>query len=127
LALIVRAFPLGKNTSRSDLDAFIKELEARSDEVSRWHADHGIRHESWYLQDTEAGPWVIAINEGTEVQQNAQRFAERNSGFEAWFKQRVQELTGVDLDRAPLGPATTPVYEWSQDEVVRARFEPFRG
>jgi hypothetical protein len=33
----------------------------------------------------------------------------------------------VDLNTAPLGPQTTPVYEWSQDDATRVKFEPFRG
>jgi hypothetical protein len=127
MAMIVRAFPLKKGCTRADLEVFIRELEERKQEVARWHDDHSIHHESWYLQETDAGPWVIAINEGSEVQQNAQRFGAKDSGFEAWFKLRVRELTGVDLNTTPLGPPTTPVYEWSQDEVTRLKFEPFRG
>ena len=77
--------------------------------------------------ETDAGPWVIVINEGSDVKESARRFAEANTAFDTWFKQRVEDLTGVDLSAAPLGPPTTPIYEWSQDEPTRMKFAPFQG
>lgn len=127
MTMIVRAFPLKKGCTRVHLEEFARELDARKIEVAQWHSENSISHESWYLQETESGPWVIAINEGSEVKENAERFRRKDTGFEAWFKQRVQELTGVDLNTTPLGPPTIPVYEWSRDTATRMKFDPFRG
>ena len=127
MAMVVRAFPLKEGRTRSDVEKFVRELEEREGEVSQWHATQGVTHESWYLQETDAGPWVIVVNEGSDVKESARRFAQAATDFDTWFKRRVEDLTGVDLSAAPLGPPTTPVYAWSQDEQTRMKFAPFQG
>ena len=127
MTLVVRAFPLKKGSTREDLEAFARELEARRLEVAQWRAENSISHESWYFQETETGPWVIVINEGREVKDNAERFGRKDTGFDAWFKKRVQDLTGFDLNTTPMGPPTSPVYEWSRDMPTRMKFQAFRG
>lgn len=127
MAMIVRAFPLKQGCTRAEVDTFVRELKERGEEISRWHAGHGITHESWYLQETPAGPWVIVINEGSDVKANAERFKDATTEVDTWFKNRVEDLTGVDLSKAPLGPQTVPVYEWSQDEATARKFMPYRA
>jgi hypothetical protein len=128
MTLIVRAFPLKPECERADLQKFIAELEGeRREEAAAFRRDHGVTHESWYLQETPLGPWVIAINQvDGDVQESSTRFAQSTGGFAAWFKQRVLELTGVDTSKEPLGPQTEPVYEWSGDEKTRALFKALR-
>ena len=127
MALVVRAFPLKPGTTPADVQKFVDELKgARNHDVCAMHAAHGVTHESWYLQETPQGYWVIAVDHAEgDVNESARAFGEENTGFTGWFKQRILELTGVDTSQAPLGPPTIPIYEWSCDEETRVKFEPF--
>jgi hypothetical protein len=48
------------------------------------------------------------------------RYAASSDEFAAWFKRRVLELSGVDLNNAPLGPPTRQVFAWSDPAVSRS-------
>jgi hypothetical protein len=129
MTLVVRAFPLKPECTVEQVQALIAQLQGpRKQDIVAMHRAHGVTHESWYLQQTPHGYWVIAIDqvEG-DVQGSARQFAQDNGGFVGWFKDRVLELTGVDMTQAPLGPPTTPIYEWSADEHVARLFQPYQA
>ena len=112
MTLAVRAFPL--RGSAADLAAFASELKsARASEADRFYRNYGVRRESWYLQETDHGPWVIAITELQDASEAAPRYAASTAEFDAWFKGRVLSLTGIDPNQAPLGPPTTEIFSWT--------------
>jgi hypothetical protein len=43
----------------------------------------------------------------------APRYAEATADFHVWFKTQVKSLSGVDPNKAPLGPPTREVFSWS--------------
>ena len=123
MSLLVRAFPL--KASEADLQKFIAELQGpRRADVDSFYQEHGVTHESWYVQETEHGPWVIGLTQVEDVQESAPRFAQHQGDFPAWFRAQIQKLTGVDTSATPLGPPTTLVYEYSDCETTRSCFAP---
>jgi hypothetical protein len=109
---IVRAFPL--RGSIADLQAFAKALAGpRSGDAGRFYRHYGVERESWHLQHTEHGPWVIAVTELADPVEAAPRYAESIEAFHLWFKSQIEALTGVDPNIAPLGPPTREVFAWS--------------
>lgn len=123
MALLVRAFPL--KGSAADLDRFTSALKGpRRADAEAFYEGHGVTHESWYLQQTEQGPWVIGLTQVRDVAESAPRFASGDQGFVAWFKQQILDLTGVDSSTEPLGPPTKLVYDWSDCEQTAANFAP---
>jgi len=114
MSLIVRAFPL--QAPQQALEAFVAALntERRAD-TDAFYRRFGISHESWHLQQTPQGPWVIGVTTFDDHQDAAARFANSSDDFEVWFKRQVRELSGVDPDQQPLGPPTTCVFDWSDD------------
>jgi hypothetical protein len=112
VALVVRAFPL--RASRSALEDFAAQLRGqRSAEASQFYRHYGISHESWHLQDTPDGPWVIAVTSLHDPDEAAPRYADATEEFHVWFKAQVLSLTGVDPSTTPLGPPTTEVFSWA--------------
>ena len=112
MPLIVRAFPL--RASRAALEAFAAQLNGqRSAEAAQFYRHYGIRRESWHVQDTAHGSWVIAVTELGDPDEAASRYAQATEGFHVWFKNQVLALSGVDPNIAPLGPPTTEVFCWS--------------
>ena len=115
MPLVVRAFPL--RSTRAAVESFAAQLKgARSAEAAQFYRHYGASHESWHLQDTPSGPWVIAVTALRDPQEAAPRYASASEEFHVWFKDQVLSLTGVDPNKAPLGPPTTEIFSWSDPE-----------
>ena len=110
---LVRAFPL--RGSITDLNAFAQALAGpRSGDAERFYRAYGVERESWHLQYTDHGPWVIAVTELADPVEAAPRYADATEAFHLWFKSQIEALTGVDPNVTPLGPPTRQVFEWSK-------------
>lgn len=114
MPVIVRAFPVlpGKE---AELRRFAAEMagERRAD-AACFYRSFGVTLESWHLQHTEHGPWIIGVTEVTEdVEAKAQAYATSQRPFDRWFKDQVEKITGINQDVEPLGPPTETLFEWS--------------
>ncbi|HEY8241831.1 MAG TPA: hypothetical protein VII68_00100 [Casimicrobiaceae bacterium] len=99
--------------SVADLQAFAQALAGpRAADAGRFYRRYGVERESWHLQFTDHGPWVIAVTELADPTEAAPRFADATEAFHLWFKSQVEILTGVDPNIAPLGPPTKEVFVW---------------
>ncbi|MGZ9014392.1 MAG: hypothetical protein ACXW2L_19265 [Burkholderiales bacterium] len=124
MAFLVRAFPL--RGSKSELDAFVSALKGpRQAEASAFYRAHDIEHESWHLQETGQGSWVIVVSLARDPAEAAPRYAAATDSFASWFKGQVQTLTGVDPGADPLGPPTHEVYHWSENAQLAGMFTSF--
>ena len=111
MPLVVRAFPL--RSPRPALESFAAQLNGeRSTEANQFYRHYGVTRESWHVQDTPNGPWVIAVTELHNPDEAAARYADATAEFHVWFKSQVLSLTGVDPNETPLGPPTTEVFSW---------------
>ena len=121
MSLWVRAFPL--LGSMTEFEAFVQELKsARQADAAAFYAEHGIAHESWHVQQTDNGPWVIVVTIARNPAESAPKYAKASDQFSSWFKGRVHTLSGVDPTVAPLGPPTTEVYNWSGNPEIARTF-----
>jgi hypothetical protein len=112
MPFVVRAFPLRRSVS--DLQAFAAELNgARAADADQFYRHYGVEHESWHVQETRNGPWVIGVTVLADPADAAPRYANATQDFHVWFKDQVLSLTGVDPNTTPLGPPTTEVFSWS--------------
>ncbi len=113
MALVVRAFPVLPEKEK-ELQAFAAELtEQRQQEASEFFRLFRVQHESWHLQHTPHGSWVIAVTDLLEEPEVvAQEYAESERPFDRWFKGQVLSLSGIDPDLEPLGPPTEKIFEW---------------
>ena len=112
---VVRAFPVlaGKEARMRELATEVK--GARADEAAAFYRRHGVTHESWHMQDTPAGLWIIAVTEvgAASVAAAGASYASANDGFDKWLKDQIRDITGIDPDVAPLGPGTDCIFGWS--------------
>lgn len=121
MALIVRAFPLKRSTE--ELNRFIAALQTeRAADARAFYDDYGVAYESWHLQKTDHGAWIIAISVVDDPQRSAPRYAKATEPYAAWFKEQVLQLSGIDPATAPLGPDTQQVYEWVDRQRDRIQF-----
>ena len=111
---VVRAFPL--IASREALDAFAAQLKGRRKaDAAAFYRRYGVVDESWHVQETPIGAWVVAVTIIADAAEAAPRYAQSTDEFEAWFKAEVMALTGIDPNVTPLGPPTSQVYRWSPE------------
>jgi hypothetical protein len=114
LQRVVRAFPVlpGKEQKVRE---FAQELAARERETGDFYTQFGVCHESWHLQETAAGPWIIGVTEITRVPVSAaaQHYRVSERPFDRWFKDQVREISGVNPDDTPLGPPTECIFNWT--------------
>jgi hypothetical protein len=113
--LLVRAFPVlpGKE---DHLRQFAREVSTtRAADVADFYHRVGIARESWHLQETPQGTWVIAVTQmemgDTPLDVAAAGYAASQHGFDRWFKDQVKTLSGVDPEAAPLGPPTQCIFD----------------
>lgn len=109
----VRAFPIlpGKEQEVRELAAEMKRRRARS---NAFYGKYGVVRESWHLQRTDGGSsWLIGVTEAPRLRAVAKRYGASADETETWLKGRIRELTGVDLDKEPLGPPTETLFDWS--------------
>ena len=119
MPMIVRAFPVLPGKENEAVD-FARELGARGAETTSFLERHGIRRETWHLQRTPHGAFVIVI---TDIQdsplERAAVYQSSQAGYERWFKDRIRELSGIDPDSQPLGPPTETMFSF--DEANRRK------
>lgn len=120
MPMIVRAFPVV--ASVRDVEAFAAALSGeRRTEAAAFYRKYGVSQETWHVQESADGPRVIVVTMLDEPAVSAPYFAAAESGFDAWFKQQIQRITGVDPVEQPLGPSTTQVFAWTDVHIPDSR------
>jgi hypothetical protein len=95
------------------MEAFAAAMRARAGEAADFYRRVGTARETWHLQHTGAGHWVICVTQIPDrpVDEAAQAYAGSTHAFDTWFKTQVKLVTGVDPEREPLGPPTTCIFD----------------
>jgi hypothetical protein len=111
MAVFMGAFPVlpGKE---EEPRKFADETLARRDELDTSQQRLGITKEQWVLQETPEGSMVIVHFESDDVERAFATFAQSDDSFDVWFKGRVKEITGVDLNESG-GPLPQVIFDWS--------------
>lgn len=64
----------------------------------------GTAKESWFLQKTPQGDFVLVYFEAENVQKSFEILAKSQDPFLRWFKDQAKSISGVNLDQ----PSTEP-------------------
>jgi hypothetical protein len=98
ICLVLPILP-GKTAAARD---FMRELEsAHNAEYDQSERRIGIGKEVWYLATLPSGDHFVAYMESPDFGQALTMFAQSHDAFDLWFKQRLAEATGVDLNDPP--------------------------
>lgn len=96
-------FPI-QSGKEDDARAFAAEtVGARRAEFEAHLARAGITRETWALQETPMGSFIVVWFEG-DVEKAFTELATDESDYTNWFRGRVLDITGVDLGAPPDGP-----------------------
>jgi hypothetical protein len=85
-----------------DAREFMNELEqSRMAEYAASEERIGITKEVWFLAGTPGGDTLVAYIETDDFGEALTRFSGSHDDFDLWFKQRLADSTGVDLNDPP--------------------------
>src|SRR3954464_14369840 len=85
-----------------DARAFMEELEAsRKNEYARSEERIGITKEVWFLAGVPGGDVMVAYMETNDFTNALRLFSQSQEDFDMWFKRRLADATGVDLNDPP--------------------------
>ena len=94
-------FPLlpGKT---EDARAFQRELDtARKADYDRSERRIGITKEYWFVASVPGGDQLVVYMESADFGRALQMFVASQDAFDLWFKRRLAEVSGVDLNNPP--------------------------
>ena len=101
ICLVVPIIP-GKTADARD---FMRELEGdRKPGYQCSEQRIGIVKEAWYLARTPAGDQLVAYMESPDFLQALSAFTQSQDDFDLWFKHRLADSTGLDLNTPPPAP-----------------------
>ena len=96
--LVVPVLP-GKSEATRE---FYREVEgSRRDEFRESEERLGITREIAWLAHTDAGDTVVVYIESDEFAKALGQFSESQEDFDLWFKERVLDVSGLDLNNPP--------------------------
>lgn len=85
-----------------DARAFQRELDTtRKGDYDRSERRIGISKEVWYIASVPGGDQLVAYMESDDFPRALQLFVDSRDEFDEWFKRRLAEVTGVDMNDLP--------------------------
>lgn len=85
--------------------AFLRELEGeRRGQYAASEERLGLTKEVWAIQSGPQGDLYVVYFAGESIAEAFRQFAGSQDEFDRWFKERVKETTGADLNTPPPGP-----------------------
>jgi hypothetical protein len=88
----------------ADARAFMRELDGpRKSEFDQSERRIGITKELWYLATLPTGDQLVGYMEAADFGQAVAQFSASKDPFDLWFKKRMADVTGVDLNNIPPG------------------------
>jgi hypothetical protein len=98
ICLVLPILP-GKNDSAR---AFQQELDGpRKNDYDASERRIGITKEMWFVAQTPAGDQLVSYMESADFNKALSMFVQSRDDFDLWFKERLADATGVDLNDPP--------------------------
>jgi hypothetical protein len=95
--LVVPVLP-GKE---EELRSFYREVEERRDEYDRSERQLGISKEIAWSATTDSGTSAVVYIESEDFDRAFSQFVQSQEDFDIWFKSRVLDISGLDLNNPP--------------------------
>lgn len=98
ICLVIPIMP-GKSDDARD---FMRELEhERKADYDQSERRIGITREVWYLARTPGGDQLVGYMETSDFGKALSLFSASRDEFDMWFKRRLADSTGLDLNTPP--------------------------
>jgi hypothetical protein len=104
MAVFNGAFPIlpGKEQEGKDFAAACVGERRKGFEAQLARSE--ISRETWSLQETPMGSFMLVWFEAPDIEKSFTELATSSDEFTVWFRGQVKDVTGVDLGAPPEGP-----------------------
>ncbi len=108
IAMMVPVLP----NKKEQLAQFAKSLKGeRAAEYAE--SQESVRRETWFLQTTPMGDFLIVYFEAPDPAGVFAALAESTTTFDTWFRNQAHEITGIDFSK-PTGPLPEVVFNYEK-------------
>jgi hypothetical protein len=76
-------------------------------------ARSGLARETWALQETPMGSFMLVWFEAPDIEKAFTELATSGEEFSIWFRGQVKDVTGVDLGAPPESPPPEVLVDWT--------------
>jgi hypothetical protein len=112
MAVFNAAFPVLPGKA-DQARAFAKEIMgARRRDFDESQARFGATKETWSLQSTPDGDFMLVWFEAPDIEKGFATLSESTEPFDVWFRQQVLEVSGVDLGAPAEEPPPDVLVDW---------------
>src|SRR5687767_16013966 len=111
MAVFNGMFPIQAGKEQAAREFAAEATGPRRDGFEAHHARSGTTRETWSLQETPMGSFMLVWFDG-DVEKAFGDLATDQSDFTTWFRGQVLDITGVDLAAPPAGPPPAVLVDW---------------
>jgi hypothetical protein len=113
MAVFNGAFPILPGKEKEGKDFAAACMGARRKGFDDQAARTGLARETWALQETPMGSFMLVWFEAPDVEKAFTELATSTDEFSSWFRGQVKDVTGVDLGVPPEGPPPDVLVDWT--------------
>jgi hypothetical protein len=84
----------------------------RRDDYASFQLPSGTSRETWTLQETPAGMFLLVWFDADDIEMGLRDLAHGDDDFTTWFRNRIETITGVGMGDG-VGPLSEPLLDWS--------------
>jgi hypothetical protein len=85
----------------------------RRGEFGAFQAQSETRRETWTLQQTPAGTFILVWFDSDDLEKGFADLATGQDDFTVWLRGQIQDVTGVDMSGPDDSPMPEPLLDWS--------------
>jgi hypothetical protein len=113
MAVFNGAFPIlpGKEQEGKDFAAACVGERRKGFEAQLARSE--ISRETWSLQETPMGSFMLVWFEASDIEKSFTELATSGDEFTIWFRGQVKDVTGFDLGAPPEGPLPDLLVDWT--------------
>jgi hypothetical protein len=113
MAVFNGAFPILPGKEQAGRDFAAACMGERRKGFEEQAATSGLTRETWALQETPMGSFMLVWFEAPDIEKSFMDMASAGNEFSTWFLGQVKDVTGVDLGAPPESPPPDLLVDWT--------------
>jgi len=113
MAVFNGVFPILSGNEQRGRDFAAACMGERRNEFDARAARTGLTRETWALQETPMGSFMLVWFEAPDIEKAFTELATSGDEFDVWFRDQVKDLTGIDLGVPPQSPLPEVLFDWT--------------
>lgn len=113
MAVFNGVFPILAGQEQNGRDFAAASIGERRKGFEAQAARTGLARETWALQETPMGSFMLVWFEAPDIERAFTEIATSDDEFTVWFRGQIKEVTGVDLGAPPAGPLPVVLVDWA--------------